>query len=352
MAMSAFKSCVGPVLAVCTTLIASPPASAAAAPSAQAGPAPVHRFKLPASIQGHFDHFTVDSAGKRIFATAVEHQSIVVIDLGDGKVRAEIKGVTEPRAVLYRADIGRLFVSDGGGAVRVFDAKTYAPIKSLKIAVDADPIAYDVDTKRLFVVNGGEKAKHAYSDISVFDTDAVRQVGDIQIPGIEIEGMTIEKGGSRLFANNRDKNEIDILDRRSLQKVGVWPLVKIKRNTVSALDESANRLFVAGHEGELLVMDSRDGKELQVLPIGPGADDIDFDPTTHLIYVASGGGHGAVDVYEEIDPDTYKLRAHITTEPGAATARLVPNLNEYVVLAPPRQGVPAHVLVYDASKLH
>jgi hypothetical protein len=321
----------------------------AASPQPAAPLTPTHRFELPESIQGHFDHFAVDPAGKRLFGTAVEHKSVVVFDFVQGKLLAEIGGLEEPRAVLYRPDIGRLFVSDGGGALHVFDSKTFAPLNSLKIAVDADPIAYDPATQRLFVVNGGEKAKHSYSNITVFDTNTSKQIGDIQVEGTELEGMTVQSGGPRLFVNNRDKNEIDIIDRHTLKKLAVWPLAKIKRNTVAALDESTHRLFVAGHNGQLLVADSGGGAELQVLPIGMGADDIAFDPRTRRIYVASGGANGTIDIYEEVDADHYRSVGKVTTEPGAATARLIPELGQYVVMAPARPHVPAQVLVFDVA---
>jgi hypothetical protein len=90
----------------------------------------VHRYPLPA-IKGHFDHFAVDPQGKRLFGTAVEDKKLVIFDLSKGIMTHAIEGIEEPRAVLYRPDISRLFVSDGGGALRIFDSKTYAPIKTL-----------------------------------------------------------------------------------------------------------------------------------------------------------------------------------------------------------------------------
>ena len=310
----------------------------------------VHRYKLPASLKGHFDHFTVDADGKRLFGTAVEDKKVIVFDLGKGVVSHEIGGVEEPRAVLYRPDLGRLYVSDGGGALHIIDSKTYQPIKKLKLLVDADPIVYDAATQRLFVANGGEKAKHSYSNITVFDTAAGTQIGDIQLDGIEIEGMAVEKSGPRLFANNRDKNQIDIFDREKLTKIATWPVAQCKKNTVMALDESTRRMFAACHEGQLVILDLTTGKELQTLPIGQGADDIDFDAESKRIYVTSGGGKGSVDVYEEKTADHYQSLGRFVSAPGAATARLVSGLNEYVVLAPARQGRQAEVLVFQMSR--
>jgi DNA-binding beta-propeller fold protein YncE len=266
----------------------------------------VHRYQLPTSIKGHFDHFAVDPQTKRLFGTAVEDKKLVIFDLSKGVMTHVIQGIEEPRAVLYRPDISRLFVSNGAGALRIFDSKSYQLVKTLKLLVDADPIVYDPATQRLFSVNGGEKAKRPYSNITVFDTNPAIQIEDIQLDGIEIEGMAVEKGGPRLFANNRDKNQIDVFDREKLTRIATWPVTTCKKKTVMALDESTHRMFVACHEGQLVVIDLATAKELQTLPIGQGADDIDFDKETKRIYVAGGGGKGSVDVYNEVDADHYQ----------------------------------------------
>lgn len=309
----------------------------------------VHRYQLPASIKGHFDHFAVDPQAKRLFGTAVEDKKLVIFDLTKGVMTHAIEGIEEPRAVLYRPDIRRLYVSDGGGALRIFNSETFEPIKTLKLLVDADPIVYDPATQRLFVVNGGEKAKHPYSNITVFDTNNGIQIGNIQLEGIEIEGMAVEKRGSRLFANNRDRNEIDVFDREKLTRIATWPVTTCKMNTVMALDEFTHRMFLACHQGQMVVVDLNTGKELQTLSIGQGADDIDFDSETKRIYVASGGGKGSVDIYKEVDADHYKSLGRFVSAPGAATARLVPTLSEYVVLAPPQNKQPAQVLIFHVG---
>lgn len=339
-------------LIVAATCLAFGPISAIPAaekPTSGGVLALVHRYQLPASIKGHFDHFAVDPQAKRLFGTAVEDKKLVVFDLSKGVMTHAIKGIEEPRAVLYRPDISRLYVSDGGGALRIFDSKTYEPIKALKLLVDADPIVYDPATQRLFVVNGGEKAKHPYSNITVFDTNAGIQIGEMQLDGIEIEGMAVEKAGPRLFPNNRDKNQIDVFDREKLTRIATWPIATCKKNTVMALDESTHRMFVACHEGQLVVIDLNTGKELQTVPIGQGADDIDFATETKRIYVASGGGKGSVDVYREVDADHYESLGRFVSAPGAATARLITELSEYVVIAPAQNNQPAQVLVFHVA---
>lgn len=316
---------------------------------AQAQAAPplhlIHRYQLPASIKGHFDHFAVDAKGMRLFGTAVEDKVLVVFDLNKGEMTHAVPGIEEPRGVVYRPELSRLYVSDGGGAVRIFDSNTFKLVKTLKVMVDADPVVYDAATKRMFVVNGGEKAKHTFSNITVFDTTTETEVGDIRVDGIETEGMAVEKSGPRLFSNNRDKNQIDVIDRNTLTKRATWPVTG-KKNTVMALDETTHRMFVACHQGQLVVMDLDSGKELQTLPIGGGADDISFDPKTKHIYVSGGAGKGWIDVYLEKDADHYQSLGRVESAPGAATGRLIPELGEYVTFVPAQKGDSAEVLVF------
>lgn len=55
----------------------------------------IHRYELPATIQGHFDHFAVDAQGKRLFGTAVEAKVLVVFDLATGKMKARLLKLEE-----------------------------------------------------------------------------------------------------------------------------------------------------------------------------------------------------------------------------------------------------------------
>jgi DNA-binding beta-propeller fold protein YncE len=306
----------------------------------------VHRFKLPGSLKGHFDHFAVDAKHNRLFATAVDDKAVVVFDFAKGEVVHRVTPVEVPRAVLYRAELNKIYVSDGGGALRVFDATDFRLLNTIELLVDADPITYDSASKQLFVVNGGEAAHHSYSDITVVDTTEIKKGKDIKIEGEELEGMAVENSGTRLFVNNRAKNQIEVLDRSKLAALATWPVTMGKGNTVMALDESSHRMFVACRGGQLIVFDLNTGKELQSLPIAGGVDDISFDPASNRIYVTCGEGTGLIYVYHESGPDNYELLGKIASAPGAATARLVPELKEYITLVPAQKNTPAEVLVY------
>ncbi len=310
----------------------------------------LHRYDLPAQVKGHFDHFTVDAAGKRLFGTAVDSHFLVVFDFATGKVIRLIH-MAIPRGVVYRPRLGRLYVTDGSGSLRIFDSRTYALLKVLPVEIDADPIAYDAATGRIFVVNGGEKAHQAYSYVTVFDSAAERQIGNIELAGNDIEDFGIERRGVRLFANVEALNQVDVINMRTLKPMAAWHLRRARVNYGAAVDERDHRLFVACRQGGLLVLDSDTGRELQTLQIGADTDYIAFDPRSRRIYVSGGGGHGWVDVYQEEDADHYRLLGEVTTEPGAATSHLVAALGEYIVMTPSSRQRPAQVWVYRIASV-
>src|ERR1700761_541880 len=86
----------------------------------------IQTITLPGSIKGNFDHFGIDLKRNRLFATPEDSQSVLVIDLAQGKLIHRIDGIVRPHAVLYREDTDRLYVTDGGdGSVKVYDAESY-----------------------------------------------------------------------------------------------------------------------------------------------------------------------------------------------------------------------------------
>jgi hypothetical protein len=71
-----------------------------------------------------------------------------------------------------------------------------------------------------------------------------------------------------------------------------------------------------------------------------------FDPASKRLYTAADGN---VDVYEQTDPDNYKLLAKVPTGPVGRTAKLVPELNRYFVAVPQHEMTPAEILVFEVN---
>jgi DNA-binding beta-propeller fold protein YncE len=180
--------------------------------------------------------------------------------------------------------------------------------------------------------------------LSVVYTTAGRKVTDIKIDGDTLEAMALEKSSSKIYVNNKAKGQVDVVDREKQQVVASWPVTLGKSNVAIGFDEANHRLFVACRNGQLVVMDTKTGKELSSLPITQGVDDLVYDSASKRIYAA---GDGSVDVYQQADPNNYKLLAKVPTGPLGRTARLVPELNRYFVAVPQHGTANASVLVFE-----
>ena len=306
-----------------------------------------HTTPLPELHDGDFDHFLADVSGNRLFATAEENSKVLVFDLKTNKLLHTISDLKAPHSLLYRSDLKKLFVVDGDlGEVRMYEAKTYEPVGSVKLREGADASTYDPSTKLLYVVNGGKDAKLPNAYISVVDTDAAKVVAEIKMDSDDVEGIVFEKSGPRMFVNVRGNNTVEVFDRTSRALLATWPVSQAgKKPTAIAIDESAHRLFVGTREpAKLIVMDSDSGKIMTGYPAAAMVDDMAYDSQRKRIYFA---GTEFLDVFQQTDPDHYDRISHIPTAFRAKTAILIPELNKYYLAVPHHEKQVAELRVYE-----
>ena len=296
-------------------------------------------------ISGHFDHFGVDLKHNRLFATAEDSHTVAVINTVDGVVKTKIDGLVRPHAVLYREDLNQIFVTDGGdGTLKIFDGTTYELTGKVALAKDADSIGYDPSSKYLYIDNGGKDAGQSYSFVSVVDTTAGKKIADIRVDGDTLEAMAVDIWRPRMYVNNAAQNHITVINRFKNAVVASWPLTMGRQNVAMALDEQRQRLFVGCRSGQVVVLDSNTGKELQALSISKGVDDMVYDAASQRLYAIGGG---TIDVFQEVDADHYHSLGSIPAGAGAKTARLVPEINRYFVAVPSAKDGAASVQVFQ-----
>jgi len=304
----------------------------------------IQTIHLP-NVKGGLSHFGLDVKGNRLFATLQKDKSVQVFDLRTMKLIHTLGGFEQPYTVLYREDVDRIYVTDEeGAALRIFDGKTYAPIKSVKLLLDTESIAYDPAEHYVYIANGGADEHQTYAFVSIVDANTEAKVGDIKIETDSLKDIALEKSNPKMYVNDRGKNQVEVIDRKSRTLIASWPITLGKSNVPLAFDEDHHRLFVGCRNGQIVIFDTGSGKELQALPIGEGVDDLAFDPVSKRIYAASGGASGSVDVYEQTDPDHYKPLGKVATEPGAREALLV--RDRYFVAVPQTEKTEAEILVF------
>jgi hypothetical protein len=305
----------------------------------------VQTYQLPENVKGNFDHFEVDLKRNRLFATPEDYKSVLVFDIATGKLIHQIDGILRPHAVLYRADADRLYVSDGGdGSVKVYDGETYRQLARIPLLKDADSIGFDISRHYLYVDNGGRDAGQSHSMVSAIDTNTGSKLADMKIEGETLEAMALDNYRPHIYVNDTANNQVVVIDRLRNTVMAKWPITLGKKNVAMALDEFRQRLFVGCRSGQIVVLDSNTGKQLQALPIANGIDDLTYDPATRRIYSAA---NGVIDVFEQTDLDHYVSKGTIVTGANGRTAKLVPQLSRLFVAVPSTSRQSARVLVYE-----
>lgn len=310
----------------------------------------IAKYRMPASVQGRFDHLAVDVPGNRLFLAAESAHEVLVFNLRTGQYLRAITGIGIPHAIHVSDRLDRIFITDGGaGEVRIYNGKTYNLIKTVPLKVDTDSIGYDPVSRDLYVVNGGGDAHQSFSMLSVVNTASDSKVADIQIDGDTLEALAIARHSPLLYQNNPSMSQIDVINRRSRSIEAKWPVTMCQHNVALALDEAAHRLFTGCRSGAIVVVDTKTGKQLQALPIAQGIDDLIFDPSSKRLYASCGSDGGSIDVYQEVDPDHYTSLGRIASAPGGKNEVLAPSLHRLYTTIPPRAGTPGEVYVYQVE---
>jgi len=293
-------------------------------------------IQLP-DVQGRIDHLSIDVNGRRLFVSALGNNTLEVIDLKTGKRVSTIRQLKEPQGVLFVADTNRIYVANGeDGSVRIFDAGSYAPLKTLNYGDDADNLRYDPARRRIYVGFGSGALGEIGSDGN--------KVADIRLDA-HPESFQLEKNSPRIYVNLPESRKLAVVDREKHSVIATWKTDMAFANFPMALDEDDHRLFVVTRTpARLLVFDTNTGNILQKLPAAGDCDDVFYDKTRKRIYAS--GGEGIISVFDQKDPDHYSELARITTVTGARTSYFSPELDR-LFLAVRRQGSqPAAIQIY------
>jgi len=279
-------------------------------------------------VQGRIDHMSIDVKGERLFVSALGNNTLEVIDLKAGKRIKTIGQLKEPQGVLYVPEANRLYVANGNdGSVRIFDASSYAPLKTLDYGDDADNLRYDAAHKRIYVGYGSGALGEIGSDGN--------KVSEIKVDA-HPESFQLEKSSPRMYVNLPKSRKIVAVDRDKHSVLASWKTDMAFANYPMSLDEDDHRLFVVTRmPARLLVFDTNTGKIIQKVAAVGDCDDVFYDKTRKRIYAS--GGDGAISVFQQEDVDHYKELAHLATVKGARTSFFSPELDR-LFLAVRRQG--------------
>jgi DNA-binding beta-propeller fold protein YncE len=272
--------------------------------------------RIPIPGNSGWDYITADTEGRRLY---VPHGTeVVVLDLDSGAIVGEIAGQKGVHGVAVAREFGHGFISaTDPGSVTMFDLKTLAVLDRERVGDDPNGIIYDPKTQRIFSADRGSKR------ITAIDAKTGKIAGTIEDLGGRTEHLASDQAG-HVFLNMQDVGKLHKLDAQGLKVIETWSLAPTCGQPSSMdIDRVHNRVFVGCRStGLLAVVNGMTGKIVATQPIGMNVDALEFEPKTGLIYVSTGGGEGALSIFHQESPDSYRLIENVKTLPGARTMAL------------------------------
>ena len=308
----------------------------------------VQTIPLP-HVNGRIDHMDVDVEGKRLFVAGLENGSLEVVDLRVGKWLKSIPGFKKTQGVAYVRSLNKVFVASGDdGMLRIFRGDTLGLLDEIKLELGPNRVAYDPNSKLLYVGYGGKDAGKDYGEVGIIDAKTDKHVGDIKVEAHPAE-LLPDRSGKTLFVFVSAVSKVQVVDTNKREVVSTWT-VSSQRNGDGAFDEKTHRLFIGTRTPpQMIAMDSQTGKEIATLPTVEGMDGVYFDAAHKRVYVSGGRdqGVGYIFVYQQRDADHYDTIGKIPTKSGAGTSFWSPELNRYYVAAPAHDNEDAEILVFE-----
>jgi hypothetical protein len=260
--------------------------------------------------EGGWDYITVDPAHKLLFVPRSTHT--MVLSETTGKLVADIPGQERNHGVALVPSVGRGFITDGkDSSVTIFDLKTYKVLGKIKADDDADGIIYDPASRKVLVVCGDAGLLIPISP----DVDPKTGKADAAVNlGGKPEFLAAD-GHGKVYINLVDKNEVAVVDTKTMKVVERWPTAPGGAPVGMAMDREHHLLFIGCRNPQkLIVMNAENGKILADLPIGGGVDATRFDG-----YIFASCRDGSLAVARETSPGKFEIVQTVDTPRGART---------------------------------
>jgi hypothetical protein len=246
---------------------------------------------------GGMDYVGADSANRTLYVArsgAAGH--IGVFSLDTFAQVGDIPNTSAHGAVVDNAT-GHGFATSR--AITMFDAKTFAIIKT--IPVQGNPDGYLNDT-----------VNHRFYDLSILTT--------IDIGGAPEQGQF--DGKNRIYVDIEDKAAIAVIDATTMKMIGKYDLSSKSSGCAGlAIDAKNNILFAACRDhNDMVILSATDGHIITDLPIGVGCDGATFNPATNEAF--SSQGDGTLTVIKENSPTDFVVEQTVKTPVRAKTITL------------------------------
>ena len=267
------------------------------------------------------DYIAFDPATNSLWVPGGNTGAVDVVDVATGKVRqipnlatsqVQARGGTRvlgPSAVSIGE--GVVYIGNRGGSdVCAFSARTLARVACGHLDSRPDGVVYVAPTKEVWVTTPGEQS------IRVLDATTLMQKAKLTFPG-NPEGYAVDAKRNRFYTNLEDKDRTVAVDLKSHETVATWnPACGGGGPHGLALDVAAGHLFIGCDAAAEVMNVGGNGAVLSKVDTGDGVDDINYAPTTHLLYVGAARA-AKLTIARADDAGKLTIVTQVATQSGA-----------------------------------
>src|SRR5262249_54628232 len=282
--------------------------------------------------EGGTDYVAVEAATGRVFVSRSTH--MMVVDGATGKVLGDIPNTPGVHGAGLATKAGHGFTTNSGDqTVTMFDLKSLAVIRQIKVGPGLDGIMYDEADDKIILTNHSRPI----GTLTAIDPVTGDIVATVELEDTAPEGAAAD-GKGRIFVNNESKNTIQVIDVKTWKATASWPLAPCDGPTGIAYDKATNRIF-AGCSKTSVVVDATTGKVVASIANGTRVDALGWDAARRLIFIPNGG-EGNVTVVHQDSADKYSVVATVATFAGAKTIAVDPQTHNAYLFQPERGPAP------------
>ena len=313
-----------------TTLIVLSAAGLAAPAAGRAQTFKVDKFDIKG--EGGTDYVAVEASTGRVFVSRATH--VMVVEGATGKVIGAIPNTPGVHGAGFAIKAGHGFTTNGGDeTVTMFDLKTLAVLRQIKVGPGLDGIMYDEPDDKIILTNHSRPI----GTLTALDPRTGDIVATVELEDTSPEGAAAD-GKGHIFVNNETKNTIQVIDVKTWKATASWPIAPCEGPTGIAYDRATNRIF-SGCNKTSVVVDATSGKVVASIANGTRVDALGWDPSRKLIYIPNGA-EGNVTVIHQDSADKYTVVATVPTFAGAKTIAVDPKTHNVYLFQPERGPAP------------
>jgi DNA-binding beta-propeller fold protein YncE len=281
------------ILGVATLALCSrTPGTVAAAAGSQAPPLVAQPAVVVPGGPGGFDYMQVDAPLDRLLAAHTGKNALAILNLATGALISQVE-TGRAQGVAVDVEDNKYFVSvSREQRVAIIDRKTLAKTGEIPLAGPADAIVFNPKNHCVYACH--DDGTHVW----VIDGRTDRLTATVTIPEGP-EYIVYDPVSDRVYQNIKGNDTVQVIDPSTNAVTEHWSTAPATAPHGLAVEGRTHRLFSAGANGKLSVIDARSGKNLAVVEIAPRADQIAFDAPRRRIYCACRGTLSVVEVTED-----------------------------------------------------